>query len=1488
MDSVISNLSRVLPQLQGTGEVPTPEEAIVKAADRLMHLNDVALRRSATQELKLYLRQYRDLVADNALRGLVQDLDRDREQPEVVRFILETLLVLFIRGEGLTDLTRNWTASDDLEADRVRARRQGAAKYPLPLLMEHSMLDHLLFWIADELTADVSRFAVLVQLLQESLYPTTVYVLQLVQALAAARLARTQECVLLDPEAIGALVHQLTNPDLEQLRNECLLLLVRLLLNHDALCQAIVFHAEFEVFFQIIAEEGGVRGLVVVLDVLAVLSHLLAYNAVNQQLFLGNSAAVALLTHLLVEPLVPPATEFDPPFFWTQQRLQHATNALTLVRMFVLDQNTPTTTGNQHRLAALGVLQAVLQLTFHADTPTALRVAALRTLADMVHGNAALQAQLQLFAVPFVSLTLTSDGGVKNGEPVGVVDALLTWMLHANSVHVFEVRQQCLQVVASFLEGNTVWGEAYARWCVEGAETAADQHTANGDVSGEVPGEDPEEETSSTTPTFDASTPNLLSILTDYSSAAHLNPYRFWFASVALMRLFAAVPRTQSIIQGLHEAHSGASDDESSSPLQTISGFLLLYLQQLDPRIALGYLQLLFHWLYENPSGVAEFLEEELVVHGMIAYVVGGGASAAGEASTELVALVTVFLGVVYEFSTAECTVPRAKLHMLLVKRLGVDNYSFKARRLLRLLVEYQRHEQELSLGEEPATLPDTGLPPVYFDLCFVDEFREHFPRVVRALAHLPDTVSVGKLLYEVVEELQEANYQLSTKLRETTQLLVEAETKLQKLVEQLTSELSTTSSALATAQKDLAALQEEHTQVQTKFSETEALLELATARGTELDAVVAAHEAELVQLKLRANIGDKDLEKLKALLAATESERAKHADGINKMNKELRLLMKEKEAVEKELSKAKESAAAAAKSHEQAKSQWDKARQALERERDEWKKKHAAQKTQTEETERRVVAAQLAAAEEERNHTEAQRLNAQLTEKLKEAQRQLEAAEAAKVTASERLLLVTSAKELETSKLRKAVGELTSAKDGLEAKVQELEKQVAVSAGAGEKAAEEHARERDGLVARVRELEKDVEQAQQAVQEAELQAATRTKAVEQLQQEVETSNTELEKSRALCGKLQEEIAGLQKTVVELKESVAAHEAEAATVSAALAEAESLLSKTQAELEERLAELVKEREGLRASLELVAKEHAVRVSKMEEELADARSALAAAEAEASEMKEKTVVHEAAAEQMKAETEKKAGKELAEKKAAEAATKKAAAEKAAAEKKVAAAVAAKDAAETAVKAAVAAKEEAEKKAAEATAEKETAEAATKKATAEQEVAEKKAAAAVADKETAEAAVKAATAERDSAVLASKAAVASKDSAEKAVETATASRDSAEKAAAAAAAEAATSLAAAKEEIARLKAQLVEAQSSGDSAKAAAEKAAKQAEEAAESKSALGAEVERLKEELAQLQTENDDLMLVMTDMEDRLKSKIRDLGGEVSDEEDDEE
>ena len=104
----------------------------------------------------------------------------------------------------------------------------------------------------------------------------------------------------------------------------------------------------------------------------------------------------------------------------------------------------------------------------------------------------------------------------------------------------------------------------------------------------------------------------------DYDADMKLNPYTVWFASTILVYLFVEDIENKEIAREVKTGDEEAGEEVMNS-IQAMSGLLLTTLENMDQRIAMGYLMLLTIWLYEDFNAVNDFLSDQSTVKSILA-----------------------------------------------------------------------------------------------------------------------------------------------------------------------------------------------------------------------------------------------------------------------------------------------------------------------------------------------------------------------------------------------------------------------------------------------------------------------------------------------------------------------------------------------------------------------------------------------------------------------------------------------------------------------------------------------------------------------------------------------------------------------------------------------------------------------------------------------------------------------------------------------------
>ncbi|RPB23056.1 hypothetical protein L211DRAFT_787704 [Terfezia boudieri ATCC MYA-4762] len=647
-------------------QAPVKQDATTAIQTLCLRLTTSCLvedRRAAILSLRSFAREYKETVASGGLRGLIQTLAKDYEDVDTAKVVLETLLLLFAKDET------NPESSDDIA-----------------------------LWLADEFTQKQENLTILIDLLESPDFYTRLYTLRLLAAILENRPERAQECVYTAPLGISRLASILDDKR-DAIRNEAILLLVRLSDGHQDVQKIIAFENAFDRIFSIIDVEGGVDDGIIVQDCLQLLTNLLAYNASNQVLFRETGFVPKLYKLFNVEGEIPP--------YAIEKRNNNLHMILGVCRACIAPggQGTP---ANQHAFYHSGILAQVLDLAFSNTSDFSVRAEALRTCADIIHGNAPLQEHFAQLQVKYVNpaLPLVDTQGQQNGDnKVYVIEGLLDQALLNSAVQAFDVRIAACSCLESYFSANAPIRLHFLRRAIDGYTSGEDE------------------------------TANILACLMDLDSDSRNDPYKIWVAAVIFLHIIydndEAKVMATSVAFGNEE-----EGEEVVTAIQTIAANLITCLEHNhDPRISLAYLMVLCTWLYEDTVAVDDFLQEGATVQSLVAAV-----TKSTNSNSLVQGLCTFLLGILYEFSTTNSPVPRATLHTILVSRLGRDQYVNK---LARLRENSIVRDFEVTIQTHNGK---RGLPDVFFNHIFIDFLKDNYNRIFRTINKDPGQKTHYKL----------------------------------------------------------------------------------------------------------------------------------------------------------------------------------------------------------------------------------------------------------------------------------------------------------------------------------------------------------------------------------------------------------------------------------------------------------------------------------------------------------------------------------------------------------------------------------------------------------------------------------------------------------------------------------------------------------------------------------------------------------------------
>ncbi|KAK3304497.1 p115 like vesicle tethering protein [Chaetomium strumarium] len=706
-------------------------ETIPVLSNRLATATLLEDRRAAILGLRSFAKQYPASVASGALRSLIGSLSRDGEDVDTVKVALETLLMLF---------------SPDPDSPEAS--------------------EEIALWVADEFTQRHENIALLLGFLGPDRpdFYSRLYSLQLLSAILSARTERTEECIVNTNDGIPRLVAVLEDPR-EAIRDEAVGLLTDLTPTSNVIQNLVTLEKGFAPIFEILSKEGGLAGGArVVEDCLILLANLLRLNPLNQTMF--RDMGFVAETSRLLRDAYKESKDGQEVAEWVEvQRNRNVYAMLAVLRLFLVPGAAGTALNQEAFLGDLlsagrgrgrgpPVLENTLQIAFSHVAELPIKSEALLACADMIRGNDKVQALFAGLQVPSPLADPVANGhGVqKNGVPrVYVIDGLLDLILAVSSLPAFDLRMAaCACLKAYFYR--------HAEIRMHFLDHAVRTHRAHADDLTNV----------------------LTILLRPAPEMVTADPYRYWFAAVLMLHLVHDNPETKALAMSVTEGDE-ASGEEVVTSIQTMTAHLLSSVAKSDdPRISIAYLMLLLCWLFEDLEGVNDFLGEFTNLQGLIQAAIE---NPNGDIMVQ--GLSAMLAGVVYEFSTKDSPVPRAKVREMIMSRMGRDRYVEKLSRLRShpLMRDHEVIPQKL----EPSL--DQRLPDVYFDDTFVEFFKDNYSRILRAIDRDPDSetsVITNGVQKGVSRQLVDS---LRAEVAETCQALQEAQAQTASLAEQLTAE---------------------------------------------------------------------------------------------------------------------------------------------------------------------------------------------------------------------------------------------------------------------------------------------------------------------------------------------------------------------------------------------------------------------------------------------------------------------------------------------------------------------------------------------------------------------------------------------------------------------------------------------------------------------------------------------------------------------------
>ncbi|KAJ1674419.1 Vesicle-mediated ER to Golgi transport protein, partial [Spiromyces aspiralis] len=358
----------------------TPEETIQYLADQVETATLLEDKRAGIQTLKGLCHQYRELVIRIALDPMLKVfVENGPDHPRIAEYVLDSLYYLCSDEEGEDRQRRENSVASELKSAITR------------IISDERVVATIYEMLANEEQHSVQFAAI-----------------NLLALLCGVVPDRIQATVLEQPMHVDRLVDLLSSSQ-DFIRSKSLEVLITMTRLDKTIQQIVVFKNIFERIFGMIAEQGGVRGNIVVEDCLTLTKNLLADNISNQNLFREMSWIRKLRELVDIDSAMnnANATEDDEYYEWDEQTNRNVCMALEIVRV-LLEPGISSTQDNQNEMQRCGLIQPLLQISLEAEIPSLIRAQALLALAGLISGNKRIQ---DIFQRTLVTATPIDEDG---------------------------------------------------------------------------------------------------------------------------------------------------------------------------------------------------------------------------------------------------------------------------------------------------------------------------------------------------------------------------------------------------------------------------------------------------------------------------------------------------------------------------------------------------------------------------------------------------------------------------------------------------------------------------------------------------------------------------------------------------------------------------------------------------------------------------------------------------------------------------------------------------------------------------------------------------------------------------------------------------------------------------------------------------------------------------------------------------------------------
>ncbi|KAJ1914901.1 Vesicle-mediated ER to Golgi transport protein [Mycoemilia scoparia] len=675
-----------------------PEETVQYLADQIETATLAEDKRAAIQTIKGLSRQYKKLVTEIALDPLLKAfIENDPENPKISEYILDTL---------------NYLCSTEDEISSMRPESKGIS-----------------FDATNRVISTDGVVATIYELLANPEHSVQFAAINLLALFTQTAGEKIQATVLEQPIHVDRIVDLMSSPQ-DFIRSKTVEVLIAMTQRDKTIQQIVAFKSIFEKIFAIIAEEGGIRGNIVIEDYLTLLKNLLDNNISNQNLFREMSWIKKLQEFIdLDSPLnnspnalamVDDDTDSDDYYNWSdEQQCRNMHMALEIVQM-LLQPGISSTSDNQNEMQRCGIIPPLLQLALEALVPTAIRAQSLLALGALLSNSKRIQNIFQRTLITSTPVTedgheaLPTHGKKLIPEPAIVIIIRLAvgpCPATINPHSYFRVRAAATQLIQFYLQNNDDAKLGLAATIIPPPtnpdhEESSGQGSSGGESAGSL----------------------VVTALVGRKDNCSADPLRTWFAASLLSVLLHN--NNDCKMLALSYKITGSEDEDSNEPIPLIneiayqcSQFVKKFGISTQPssysQIVISYLSLLSVWVYRSPTVVARYLDDGTNYQFLIQLITGS------TPSFPLVqSMASFLLGIVYEFNTDPSTnVTRDSLYPILHKQASTDQMLLQ----VQSLHKHPYFSTARTLSMFPEKVLETSPAEIYFDPTVTEILVEHY-----------------------------------------------------------------------------------------------------------------------------------------------------------------------------------------------------------------------------------------------------------------------------------------------------------------------------------------------------------------------------------------------------------------------------------------------------------------------------------------------------------------------------------------------------------------------------------------------------------------------------------------------------------------------------------------------------------------------------------------------------------------------------------------